>query len=295
MVWLAFRVARRRRPSISLDRSPEPQPEVAFPASGTALAREQPLALVVDDEPLVRQMISSVLSRHGWRILEAGHGAEALAIGADAAVDLLITDYEMPGMNGIDVAEAYRHRQPDLPVLVVSAQERVGPLVSSRGCQFLVKPFDMDDLLALVTRLHPEESAGPDAERSRPTLVPEVRRPERRRYGSAGASRRKRPFYGWPRPTLADDLRRPVGDGICALRCFPSDDPQFAATVEQILSECTRSATWSSILDQVKLRLVERYPLAVIHPRNKLAANGDPEELWYCYRDGRLAVPSDDG
>jgi CheY-like chemotaxis protein len=114
---------------------------------------EQPVVLVVDDEPLVRLLICSVVSRLGWRTLEAADGAEALAVGADSEIDLLITDYEMPGMDGIELADGFRDRAPDLPVVVVSGHETIGRIAGSRGYWFLPKPFDPGGLSSVITTL----------------------------------------------------------------------------------------------------------------------------------------------
>jgi CheY-like chemotaxis protein len=113
----------------------------------------KPLVLVVDDEPHVRRLICAVLARHGWRTAEAADGARALQLGAEATPDLLITDYDMPRIKGIELADAFRGRVPDLPVIVVSGLGAVGQLATSRGYRFLAKPFKPGELSALVAGL----------------------------------------------------------------------------------------------------------------------------------------------
>ena len=81
-----------------------------------------PLALVVDDEPLIRQLVSTVLRRQGWTVIEAADGSVALSVVGARPVDLLVTDYEMPFVSGIRLAEQLRELANELPVLMVSGR-----------------------------------------------------------------------------------------------------------------------------------------------------------------------------
>src|SRR5665811_867070 len=67
-----------------------------------------PLAVVVDDEPLIRQLVSTVLRRKGWTVIEAADGSMALSVVGAGPVDLLVTDYEMPFISGLRLAEQMR-------------------------------------------------------------------------------------------------------------------------------------------------------------------------------------------
>ena len=248
---------------------------------GCSAPDRRPVVLVVDDEPLVRHLICSVLTRLGCQTLEAADGAEALLVGADATLDLLITDYEMPGMKGTGVADFFRDRMKELPVVLVSATPEAGPLARSRGYRFLAKPFDLDQLAAMVTgvRLGQQAVAGTSK-----------RRGSVERRNSARPLRGHGTFSGWePRAAFAS-VAVPVDARICTLGCFPND-AQFAADANRILEECQKTArTWAGVLEQVRIRLVEVHPNAVVSPRHHLAANGDLNEHWYCYRDGRLTT-----
>jgi DNA-binding response OmpR family regulator len=113
------------------------------------------LALVVDDEPLVRRFISSVLRREGWTVLEAADATAALAMADRKPLDLLVTDYEMPRVSGVTLAEQLRARHRDLPVLVISGYPDVDyKMRSLRGkTAFTCKPFAAADLVASVGAL----------------------------------------------------------------------------------------------------------------------------------------------
>jgi DNA-binding response OmpR family regulator len=111
------------------------------------------VALVADDEPNVLDIVSRVLERHGWDVLRATDGHAAHLIGQDEGIDLLVTDVDMPGMTGFEVAESLRARRPDLPVVVVSGGSHAETAIE-RGYAFLAKPFSIGDLLAAVGMFH---------------------------------------------------------------------------------------------------------------------------------------------
>ncbi|MEO5509197.1 MAG: response regulator [Longimicrobiales bacterium] len=107
--------------------------------------------LVVEDESTVRTLLSRVLTREGYRVIEAGTGDEALAIlSADFRVDLLLTDTVMPGMSGVALAERASVLRPGLAVLHMSGyteDEVFRRGLSRRGDAFLQKPFSPAVLL----------------------------------------------------------------------------------------------------------------------------------------------------
>lgn len=113
--------------------------------------------LVVDDEPGVRALARRILEGGGYDVVEAGHGAEALAVMASAArVDFLIADLDMPVMRGEEMARKIRALRPDLRVLYVTAHSE--QLFKERpelieGEAFLDKPFTMRGLLEAVSLL----------------------------------------------------------------------------------------------------------------------------------------------
>ena len=110
-----------------------------------------PLALVVDDEPLIRQLVSTVLRRRGWTVIEAADGSVALSVVGAGPVDLLVTDYEMPFVSGVRLAEQLRELHNELPVLMVSGRpEAARKMRSLKGPRtaFVRKPFPLEELVA---------------------------------------------------------------------------------------------------------------------------------------------------
>jgi DNA-binding response OmpR family regulator len=104
--------------------------------------------LVVDDEPLIREMLQECLGAEGWVIACAGDGAEALRIGRDA--DVALVDAVLPGdMTGLDLAA--RLEAGGVPVLMMSGQpDAIDAMLSSERRAVLTKPFR---IAAVVTAL----------------------------------------------------------------------------------------------------------------------------------------------
>jgi two-component system cell cycle sensor histidine kinase/response regulator CckA len=122
--------------------------------------------LVVDDDPAVRAYAADVLRGGGHTVIEAGNGAEALAANGSLAepLGLLVTDIDMPGMDGRTLAGILAARRPGLKVIYISGR---GLGVTDRGGRledwesFLGKPFGPSQLHQMVRDLMDE------AERSR--------------------------------------------------------------------------------------------------------------------------------
>jgi CheY-like chemotaxis protein len=114
---------------------------------------EPPVVLVVDDEPLVLMLVAAVLTLRGWRILRAVDGADALAKAEGVNLDLLITDHDMPGIDGATLARRLCESDPGLPVLVVSGHPEEVHWVDGIRYDFLAKPFSIEDLANRVESL----------------------------------------------------------------------------------------------------------------------------------------------
>ena len=106
--------------------------------------------LLVDDEPVIRQLMAKALSEAGYRVLEGKHGAHALRLFARerAAVDLLVTDMRMPVMGGAALVAALRQETPALRVLCITAYPLSVPPDLSKHA--LYKPFSREQFLLRV-------------------------------------------------------------------------------------------------------------------------------------------------
>jgi two-component system, cell cycle sensor histidine kinase and response regulator CckA len=133
-----------------------PDAEVASPRIERRGGSES--VVLVEDEPLVRNLVSGVLRQNGYRVVEFANGREVLARGARGLDDiqLLVTDVVMPGLNGVALAGELARGRPGLRVLFLSgyAQDLVEPAATSGpGRAFLAKPFTPDTLLRQVREL----------------------------------------------------------------------------------------------------------------------------------------------
>lgn len=110
--------------------------------------------LVVDDHPLTRGFIRSVLERHGWIVLEASDQATAGEAVRDAPepVTVAIIDIELPGPGGSDIARALQSLQ-QLPVLFMSGYDRDDLVAQGKldsNAAMLTKPFTVQSLLTAI-------------------------------------------------------------------------------------------------------------------------------------------------
>ncbi len=111
------------------------------------------LVLIVDDESQVLRSTAHLLNGCGYRTLAANSGQEALELHAERGgeINALLTDLMMPGMDGIGLADALRHRAPALPIIVMTGllTGQTRQRINAAGItSILAKPFRADDLLA---------------------------------------------------------------------------------------------------------------------------------------------------
>jgi two-component system KDP operon response regulator KdpE len=109
-----------------------------------------PLVLVVEDEPQMRRFLKNGLPLHGYRLLEAETGGEALRMAAQYVPDLVLLDLGLPDVEGVEVARQIREWSA-LPIIVLSArgEERAKVALLDAGADdYLTKPFGFDELLA---------------------------------------------------------------------------------------------------------------------------------------------------
>jgi CheY-like chemotaxis protein len=123
-----------------------------------------PVILVVDDQPQIRMLIQDFLCDSGFQVLvaESGPAAEQLAENYPDTIHMLITDLEMPGMDGIKLAQRLKKQRPDMEVIYMSGNleklwQQEHMLVA--GGALLEKPVSLDRLGAVVSELLPRTTA----------------------------------------------------------------------------------------------------------------------------------------
>ena len=111
--------------------------------------------LIVDDEEDIRQILSEILSFMGFEITAAGSGIEALEHLSNRSFDLVLTDLEMPEMDGWSLAATVKTKSPHMPVLMITGKDRcaVMPLMAGSGVDsVLFKPFHIEEIREAVIR-----------------------------------------------------------------------------------------------------------------------------------------------
>jgi DNA-binding response OmpR family regulator len=98
--------------------------------------------LFADDDRQLQKLLAALLHRYGYTVIVARDGNEALqkAREFDGTIDLLLSDVDMPGMTGIEVATQLNHERPDTKILLISGLNTGIPVLNS-GWSFLPKPF----------------------------------------------------------------------------------------------------------------------------------------------------------
>ncbi len=116
--------------------------------------KKQKTILVVDDQADILEFVSTLLTEHHYDVITAGSGQDALQVLRDHAgkIDLLLSDFQMPEMTGVDLATRVSLERPGIKVLLMSGFPN-GMLVLNEGWHFLAKPFIPSQLCALVSGL----------------------------------------------------------------------------------------------------------------------------------------------
>ena len=113
----------------------------------------RPILLVVDDDDLIREATVVLLQQHGWTAVAARNGAEALLILERRAVDVVLTDVNMPVLDGWQLAAQVAQRWPSLPVVFMTGDPEQAARLEAHGGEALLKPFACDQLLDVFKRL----------------------------------------------------------------------------------------------------------------------------------------------
>jgi CheY-like chemotaxis protein len=107
--------------------------------------------LLVDDDPAVREVTAAMLEDLGYRVVEAESGAAALdLLSAGNRVDLMLADFSMPGMSGMELLGEAAARRPELPVLLVTGYADDRTLAAVGEERLVLKPFRNEELARKV-------------------------------------------------------------------------------------------------------------------------------------------------
>ena len=112
--------------------------------------------LVVDDEPSQRELLAGFLKKQGHDVFLAGGGAEALDRVKDTRVDLVLSDFKMPGMSGLELLHGVKTVNPEIPFILVTAYGTVETAVQAMkegAADYITKPLDLEELLLRIGRV----------------------------------------------------------------------------------------------------------------------------------------------
>ena len=133
-------------PAIGAEAVQLPAPPPAPPSGGDGAGR---LAVIVDDEPVIRDLVATILRDAGYRVLAFPTGMDALDGLGDEHADVVLTDVRMPGMDGLALREALISRYPHLQSRVI-LMTGVVEYTQRQDIACLPKPFSRDELLQAV-------------------------------------------------------------------------------------------------------------------------------------------------
>lgn len=117
--------------------------------------------LVVDDDTSIRSFVEMALDGEGYAVSTANNGAQALVVTGEVQPDLILLDMRMPIMDGWTFARRYRDQAgPHAPIVVITAATDAGERAAEiQADGYLGKPFDLDELLGLVSRYTASEES----------------------------------------------------------------------------------------------------------------------------------------
>jgi len=113
--------------------------------------------LVVDDEPQILGLLSTLFGEHGWEVTGAGSGAEGIEKLEHGQFDVILTDLVMPGESGIDLLRASKEIHPDVEVILMTGFATADTAIEamrSGAFHYLVKPLKIEEVLNLVEKAH---------------------------------------------------------------------------------------------------------------------------------------------
>lgn len=138
----------------ALKNSDLPVPRLVGDAS-SRVARTSARTLIVDDDPLIRELFSAVLLDEGYEVAAVACAGDALATLKRATFDVLLCDITMPGPSGLDLLREVHELYPDMPVIMITGHsdvELVRRALSDGASDFVTKPCSVGELPVIVER-----------------------------------------------------------------------------------------------------------------------------------------------
>jgi len=106
--------------------------------------------LLIEDEEAIRAFIYEMLTSDGFEVICYDNGLSALNLSTGKCFDIIITDYRMQGIDGVEAARRLRIRCPDAFIIGISAENKKGDFLAAGANAFFKKPFSSGDLLTVI-------------------------------------------------------------------------------------------------------------------------------------------------
>lgn len=120
-------------------------------SSGAAHSDGSPIrVLVVEDEPLLAELLTMTLQSEGWLVESTDHGVAALTLASQFKPDVVVMDVMIPGIDGVEVVRRLRARGDDVPVLFLTAKDELEDKLeglSAGGDDYVTKPFSLAEVV----------------------------------------------------------------------------------------------------------------------------------------------------
>lgn len=129
-------------------------------------SRTQPLALVLDDAPDMRLILSRLAAAHGFEVIDAADGLSGLRLAKEHRPDLILLDLEMPGMSGLQLLSEVRQFDASVAVVIVSShadEARMNEALALGAVNYVKKPFNQPELAFVLDQIHRVTEEAADA------------------------------------------------------------------------------------------------------------------------------------
>ncbi len=165
-----------------------------------------PRILLAEDDEIMRISIYDRLKKYGWQVDEAEDGLKAMALYEKNQYHLIISDIRMPGLDGLTLLHNVRKQNPDTDIIIMTAYGSIDDAINclrQGATDYILKPFDLDDLIIRVTRLFNHQAVKAHCEILEATCI---RNHDRRLFGTSPAMQQVYSLIGQAAPTNATIL-----------------------------------------------------------------------------------------
>ncbi len=256
-----------------------------MPTPPPAPTSAQPLILLVDDEPELRDLLGEYFTRHGFRVALAEHAARARELVALARPDAALLDINMPGENGLSLARWLRETHPQIALLMVTAVgeslDRILGLEMGAD-DYIAKPFELRELLARVRAVLRRTQLSGTALQNAPsssggTAAPASLPHDAVRFGDCVLRTETRKLFG------ADGAEIDITSAEFDLLALFASQPNRPLSRDQIMEQAHKRG-WEVFDRSIDLR--------VMRLRRKIERNADKPEVLKTVRGmGYVFVP----